>query len=503
MILSIIYMLLILTGLIVVHELGHYLFARLFKVRIKEFAIGFGPKLYSKKGKETLFRINAFPLGGYVRMAGEDLDLYDDSIPKEEMFTSKPAWQRFLIAFSGPLFSVLAGFVVFAVIGGIWGFPEINIEKVQPLSPAYEAGLRSGDRIVSVNGKTLIQNEDLSEAISKGEPFEIAFERNGELYKSEAIPEKQPQEADIVIEKSLGNMGGAIKTLNGGTFYGDYVGYSEIITENSFLTLGFEDGNEIRGSVKAYIPVPERYTLGFYYANFKPVINKNFDSFLKGDVITRIADFEIKNGTDLGTAAQLASISENMIYAHLIGNEVYWYGNGLPENFTVSILRNSTPIELDMSKQELVELISQPNQFESGSGYWYPDGVLNATGLGVRWATDLLGSMFKVISGLFTGGTKLNQFAGPVGLVTLVGAATSAGFRMVLFLVGFISLNLGVINLLPLPALDGGRMILALVEIIIRRKLDPKIEGYIHAIGFIIIMALFVYITFIDIGRVL
>ena len=143
MILSIIYMLFILTGLVTIHELGHYLFARIFKVRIKEFAIGFGPKIYSKQGKETLFRINAFPLGGYVRMAGEDLDLYDDSIPEEQMFTNKPAWQRFLIAFSGPLFSVLGGFLIFAIIGGIWGFPEIKIESVISMSPAYESGVRS------------------------------------------------------------------------------------------------------------------------------------------------------------------------------------------------------------------------------------------------------------------------------------------------------------------------------------------------------------------------
>jgi len=130
MLLAIIYFLLILTGIVVVHELGHYIFSRLFGVRVLEFAIGMGPKLWSKKGKNTTFRINAFPIGGYVRPAGEDLDTIDSSIPESEQIQNKPAWQRFIIYFAGPAFSLLLGFLILSLVAVIWGFQEVKIDKV-------------------------------------------------------------------------------------------------------------------------------------------------------------------------------------------------------------------------------------------------------------------------------------------------------------------------------------------------------------------------------------
>ena len=115
----------------------------------------------------------------------------------------------------------------------------------------------------------------------------------------------------------------------------------------------------------------------------------------------------------------------------------------------------------------------------------------------------MLRQMVDIVVKLFTGQVSASSFTGPIGMVKLVDAASSMGLKMILLLAGFISLNLGVVNLIPLPALDGGRMIINLVEMIIRRKINPKVIGYIHAIGFFVLLGFMIWITVIDIGRFL
>ncbi|MFA7427787.1 site-2 protease family protein, partial [Mesotoga sp.] len=185
----------------------------------------------------------------------------------------------------------------------------------------------------------------------------------------------------------------------------------------------------------------------------------------------------------------------------LTGKETTLAKYGFPEEFVVSIEREGQTIELTVSKNEMIALVGEAGAFAQGSDYWYPDSAFEAVGLGIQWANNLLFTMVKVVGSLFTGGANINEFTGPIGLVTIVDQAVSLGLRIVLFFAGFISLNLGVINLIPFPALDGGRMLLALLEMITRRRLDPKIEGLINVIGFMILMGFMIYITFIDIGR--
>jgi regulator of sigma E protease len=110
-------------------------------------------------------------------------------------------------------------------------------------------------------------------------------------------------------------------------------------------------------------------------------------------------------------------------------------------------------------------------------------------------------SVVQVIKQLFTGQTNTNEIAGPIGIATIIGQASKAGFESILNILALITINLGVINILPLPALDGGRIIFSLYEIIARRKVNPKIESLIHAIGFIILMGLMIFIAFNDITR--
>jgi len=501
MVLSIIYFLLILTGIVVVHEFGHYLFSRLFGVRVIEFAIGMGPKLWSKKGKNTTFRINAFPIGGYVRPAGEDLDNIDSSIPANEQIQNKPAWQRFIIYLSGPAFSILLGFLILSLVAVVWGFQEVRIDKIEPGSPAAISGMMPGDRIVTVNGKTLIDNTRLSEAVAAGERIDLVVLRDGKEVEISLLPELLPQEAFIVIGNTTGEPGTVLSSINGAAFNGDYVGYSGVLSPESTVRLGFSDGKTLTGTLLTYSPTEERYAMGIYYANFKPLLATDFGQFREGDLLLSVNGMQTDTSYDLTTMSQLLSLKSNELLIHLTGKEITLAKYGFPEEFVVLIEREGQTIELTVSKNEMIALVGEAGAFAQGSDYWYPDSALEAAGLGIQWANNLLFTMVKVVGSLFTGGTGINEFTGPIGLVTIVDQAVSLGLRIVLFLAGFISLNLGVINLIPFPALDGGRMLLALLEMITRRRLDPRIEGLINVIGFMILMGFMIYITFIDIGR--
>lgn len=146
---SVIYFLLVITLVVVVHEFGHFIFAKLFNTYVIEFAIGFGPTIFSKKGKETTFKFNLIPLGGYVRLAGEDEmnSSENTAISSEKLLYNKKPIQKFLISFAGPFFSILLGYVLLAFNGLYYGFQEVKIESVIQDSPAYYAGLKDGDVI--------------------------------------------------------------------------------------------------------------------------------------------------------------------------------------------------------------------------------------------------------------------------------------------------------------------------------------------------------------------
>src|SRR6056297_3876833 len=204
MILTIISFALIFTAIVVIHELGHFLFARLFKVKILAFGIGFGPSLYKRKTASGMdFKINLFPLGGYVRMDGEDPTEIDETVSEEKkkgFYYSKPAWQRFVIALAGPAFSILAGYVLLSVVALFWGVPQVGIAKVDPFSPAQEAGLRADDKILSMNGRLLFDTDELSTMIKNSESVDLTVSREGVQEQMTVYPKVYPPRYDLIIK---------------------------------------------------------------------------------------------------------------------------------------------------------------------------------------------------------------------------------------------------------------------------------------------------------------
>ena len=339
-ILNIILFVLILGVIVFIHEFGHFIFAKLNGVYVYEFAIGMGPKLFSKKGKETEYTLRAIPIGGFCQLAGEDLDEDDaKKVPKNKRLQSKKVWQRFLIMFFGAGNNFISAILILFFIALVWGGSTMSptITQVTEDYPAYEAGMQDGDVIREINGHKIKTSDDIS------------------LYLAIADP---TEKSTFVVEK--------------------------------------ENGYEVTYKFKA--------------------------KKVKKD-----------------------------------GETSYVYGIGMQQEKT--------------------------------------KGFVNA----IKYTIKKTGSIFKqmaiTVGYLFTGGIKLNQLSGPVGIYSIVGETSKAGISNVLYLVAFLSINVGFINLLPLPAFDGGHILFLIIEAIKGSPVKPELEEKIHGIGMLLLLLLMVIIT--------
>ncbi|MEN8189471.1 MAG: RIP metalloprotease RseP [Thermodesulfobacteriota bacterium] len=204
---------LVLGLLIFVHELGHFLFAKLFKVRVLKFSLGFGPKLYSKVIGETEYLISALPLGGYVKMYGENPDEQDVADEdRRASFAHKSVWQRFFIVFAGPLFNLLFTVVLFFLVFLFMGLPEsqdtTEVGQVNEGSPAAAGGMVAGDRIIGINDQPVNQWLDVLNSVkdSGGEVIEVTVLRGGEeivLSVTPAIDEVKNLFGEVVEKRFM------------------------------------------------------------------------------------------------------------------------------------------------------------------------------------------------------------------------------------------------------------------------------------------------------------
>lgn len=337
---------LILGSIVFVHEFGHFMMAKLNGVYVYEFAIGMGPKIWSKKGRETEYTLRAIPIGGFCMMAGEDVE--DDElnkVPKEKRLQAKKPWQRFLIMFFGAGNNFICAILLLFLIGLIWGGSSMEpiVTSVLKNSAAATSGIESGDRILEINGHSISTTDDIS------------------LYLAVANPEKA---SDIKVEK--------------------------------------EDG-----TVDTYSVQPKK---------------KEVD-----------------------------------------GETTYQYGIGM--------------------EQEVEK------------------GLLPALEFTYKKTFSIFKQMAVTVGYLFTGGISLSQLSGPVGIFSIVGDQSAGGVMNILYLIAFLSINVGFINLLPLPAFDGGHILFIIIEKIKGSPVKPETENMIHTIGLFLLMILMVVITFNDILR--
>ena len=321
-------------GLIIfIHELGHFLTAKMFGVKVHEFALGMGPKLIGKQKGDTLYSVRLIPMGGYVKMEGEDSDSRD-----EAAFSKKKPWQRFIILFAGAFMNLLLGFVLLVTMNAtsprLPVVPTMKVASVIEGMGAETAGIVAGDQLFAVDGSRVHTQLDLSLALDGKDTASVTVKRDGEK---------------ITVPVTLTKVNNSI-----------YIGVQQATQEKNF-------GN---------------------------LISYSFHE-------------------------------------------------------TFSIIRLT----------------------------------------------------YRSFFGMFNGTVGVEEMSGPVGIVTEISNAAKSGFFDVMWLALIISLNLGVVNLFPLPALDGGRIVFVLWEMITKKKLKPEQEGFIHFIGFVVLILFMLYITKNDIIR--
>ncbi len=483
-------------AIVVVHELGHFVFAKIFDVEVLEFSIGFGPALWKRRGRDTVFSIRAIPFGGYVRLAGENPE--DSEGQEGRRFYDKKAWQRLLIAFGGPLFSILAGYVLFIVIVSVWGVGLSGIGTVLPGTPAERAGLKNGDMILKVNGKYVFDPSVISEIIKRGEKLEVTVLRDGKKVRVVAKPQMIPEQVDVVLGSAEGTPAGLFKDLEG---------FENISAEllRKFrgvrVRFNFEEGY-VEGVLQDFSYVPKRYALGFVYAGYSNVLRRDAPPFRKGDRILKVDDIPIGDWLWMIRAVSYLSLSKKDATLELYGRQIDWFSYGSGENVTVLFERDGARRKAVVSKEFLLKLFRDPSVFELSMKPYKPKGILERIDIAVSRCNWILILSWRMVfgKGLFRS-IASGEVAGPVGIAQIVGTASKLGMDSILVVVAVITMSLGIFNLLPLPALDGGRIVFALVEMISRKKVDPKLEALIHTIGFFFLMLLLIFLTFVDIGR--
>lgn len=420
--------------MILVHEWGHFVVARLCGVRVEVFSIGFGNRIFGWKRNGTDYRLAVFPFGGYVKMAGENPAEERTGAPDE--FLAQPRWKRLLIILAGPFMNfVLAVVLMWGLY--ITGVPvpayfhePANVAGVIPKSPAEKAGIKVGDRIVAINGaKVSNWNEALSNAsILPGSSISLTVDRAGST-----------------------------------------VALSEMVPEN--LTYSCE----VLGCPKSRVEVDS-------LARGDPAIQAGLKP---GDQITSIDGAAVANRDVL-----MAAITQSG------GKALAVTGQREGKTFTVTI----TPVYSDpgdgVGKRWVIGANFGPGEmvresypfFEAGRQAWDKN-------------VDLSGQILSFVGGLFSGRFSLRDTAGPVGIVKISVQAAKLGMTEFITFMAFLSINLGILNLLPIPILDGGHVLMLAIEGSLRRDLSVAVKERFLTAGLIFLLTVIGFVTYFDILR--
>jgi len=441
----IIYAAVLLGILIFVHEFGHFLLAKLLGVKVLKFSLGFGPKIIGRKFGDTEYLISAVPLGGYVKMLGQsDTPQEEEEIPEEEKFRAynyQPVWKRFLIVFSGPFFNlVFAAFIfVLVFLSGV-PVPLPDIGRVEENSPASAAGLLTGDRVLQIDGKDVGTWHDISEAINDnpGKTLLFKVKRNDVLIEVQVSPEKK-------VDKNI---------------FGE---------DKEAWSVGIEP---------LLLPVVGEVMKGS---------RADEAGLLKDDRVIEI------NGATLKTWQDMTDlIHENpekpLRFRIQRGQQV--------KDMTVTPRKEA--YKTPGGEEKAIGLIGiKP----AGNDFIKKFGLFESVSLGMKRTWDIsvltILSMVKLIQRVIPS----NTIGGPIMIFQMAGEQASQGALNFFTFMAVISINLGVLNLLPIPILDGGHILFLGIEAAIRRPLNENAVMIAQRVGLILLLSLMAFAFYNDIVR--
>jgi regulator of sigma E protease len=415
--------------LVFVHELGHFLAARRVGVRVLTFSLGFGPKILKFTRGDTEYCVSAVPLGGYVKMAGENPD--DPRSGQPDEFLSKTKWQRFQILIMGPLMNIVLAIVVLAIVLS-QGAHVAAYRDEAPIvgvvvkdSPAERAGLMVGDRILSVNNDTVETWEKLllQIATKANRDIELAIARGGQTITVSVRPEAE----------------GRFEVGTLGVMPDTHPIVDSVIAGGPADTAGLKAKDEI---------------LSF---DGNPMV-------FRSQLITAISE-------NAGRTVEI-SVQRGEEMLHLRATPAKRGSRGMMDMYLTDRVKSFKP------------------------------GPLEAVKLSVEENIESSGLIFRTLAGLFTGETSVRQLQGPVGIAQLSGESANEGWVALFSLMAMLSINLGILNLMPIPVLDGGHILILMLEGIARRDFSMRVKEKMLLAGFVVLMMLMVTVIYNDLTRI-
>jgi regulator of sigma E protease len=434
--------------LILIHEFGHFIVARWTGVGVERFSIGFGPVLLRWRGRETEYCLSAIPMGGYVKMMGEENPLeggaplaYDPA----KAFALKPLWARALIVFAGPGMNFVLAAVIFSIVLATVGRPvwPASVGRVADSSPAAMAGLKTGDVVTAVDGKRIVHWEDLEHAVatSNGRPLTLTVNRGG--------------------------------------------------TE---LTL---------------TATPQRTTLR------DPIFKESREAWELGAGPRLMPQIGSVNG---GSPADKAGLSSGDLVLTVAGQPVYTPEELMQtiqkrpgQTFPITIQRDGQSRTVSVTASAVKEKGAAGNEVEVGrigvaivthAVSYEPYGPITAIGQGVVRTWDMTALTVKGLWKVVWGQIDRSNIGGPIQIAAEAGRQAREGLGSLALFTGIISVNLAVLNLLPVPMLDGGHLFFFTIEAVLGRPLSLRKREAAQQLGFVLLMLLMVYALYNDLVRI-
>ena len=433
---------LILMVMITVHELGHYLVGKAFKFKINEFAIGMGPAIFKRTMKSgEIFSIRLFPFGGFCAFDGEDQDGDDPNA-----FNNKKPWQRILVLVAGATMNYLLALLIIIISMSAYGQSTLGMQygrhdeaiygtSIEEQIPA-DKSINDGEYIVSLtrDGKksNIYMTVDLISSLNHA--------KKGDVVTAELISDGKTVKRDIILRADV-----ECKNL------------TEVTKAYDALGIGYAMQLEANGS----------------------------SPFIKGDFLIKIGapDVEYKNATFVYTPDDVAYVLKDKA----VGDTV-WFWTTRDTKYVYTFGSSWSACEKTGEGVMNYLGIKETARSYYVTATYVRHGFFKTIGHSFGYSFKIGGTVFRTLGQLLTGKLGLNAVGGTITTIKTTSEVISYGFRYALEIMAFVGVNLAVFNLLPIPALDGARVVFCVIEWIRKKPVGRKVEGIIHAVGLIVIL---------------
>lgn len=547
MVTSVVGVVVLLGGLIFFHELGHYLVAKFFGVRVEVFSLGFGKKILRRQVGETEYCLSLIPLGGYVKLMGDDPYRTVPAADAARAFSTQKLYKRFLIVAAGPIANLLLACVLFTLIFAL-GQPmrSSKIGLVAPGSPAWEAGLRPGDRIVAIDGAPVQYWNDLEDSLkprvgSKVDlqvdragaqlriPYAIGLVRSRNVYGEEeevgGIKGVSPFPALATVgisnpESAAGKAGlqtgdTIVKVDNQPVFLWEEMREALVShwQAGKPITVTYKRGDNLdkaeeKSAVLVY-PAPEKQglfgevaALGIYPTELF-VLKVNRDSpaekggLKPGDRVIKVGDIPVYHFEAVVDAVQAAGEKSGTVVFSL-------EREGKPVQLELKPVETEMedPLTHAKKKRFLVGFMPQTHLADAEMLKFQIREPIKLVSHAVSEVFTISERMVVSLAKLVTGSVSVKNLGGPVLIASIAGKSLDAGIVPFLQTMALISINLFLLNLFPIPVLDGGHLLFFLLEAIKGKPVSIRTMEFANQVGLVLILMLVALTFFNDISRI-